>query len=371
MLNRIAVLIVCVLTFVQSASAWSSKEHIQITRIAAEQLIADPTTPPAMKDWLKKQIPTLTDIAGEKDYLLHKRIGANPTEFTSILKYATRPDDHAQQDPQDSKIPVFNAHEKLMHYIDLELFLTGDAKREYRPDLSGRPKIDDFPHDLKDPRYVQAGYLPLRVEYCYGKLVDAIRAGRLDHTGQILEGEEDSAPRWAGYLAHYLADNTQPHHATIDYKSATYFANKRKAPNVHAEMEYKMIDDEKNEHAELRAEFWPLFAKALAEAPDPVDTEDLFKATLEVSMTSYGALPMIGEAAVAALKPNPGNKPDELDTEVFFRHVGTYKGQKMTVMQMKANQLAWAVKRVERELKRAWIEAQSPTTAPLAAPAGN
>jgi hypothetical protein len=213
---------------------------------------------------------------------------------------------------------------------------------------------------------VQAGYLPLRIEYCYGKLVDAIRAGKLDRTTDMLESEEDSAPRWAGYLSHYLADNTQPHHSTIDYKSASYFANKRKAPNVHAEIEYRMIDDEKNEHAALRTEFWPLFEKALAEVQDPVTTDDLFKATVEVSYRSYAALPMIGEAAVAALKPVPGNKPDELDTEVFFRHVGTFDGQKMSVMQMKANQLAWAVKRVERELKRAWIEAHTPITAPAA-----
>jgi len=359
---RIVVLVIalCIAALTPAASAWSSKEHIQLTRIAVERLIADPSTPPAMKQWLQQQVQGLTDMDGEKEYLLHKHIGAAPTEFKGILGYATRPDDHAFKDPPEAKITVFNVHEKLMHYIDLELFLPGDAKREYRPDLSGRPRLEDFPHDKADPRYVQAGYLPLRIEYVYNKLVEAIRAGRLDHSSEMLESEEDSAPRWAGYLAHYLADNTQPQHATIDYKSASYFSNKRKAPNVHAEVEYMMIDDEKDEHAELRAEFWPIFTKALDDAHDPVTTDDLFRATLEVSFSSYEALPMIGDAAVAALKPVPGNKPDELDAEIFFRHVGTFHGQKMTVMQMKANQLAWAVKRIERVLKQAWEEANAP-----------
>jgi hypothetical protein len=350
-------MLLAIVTLQRPASAWSSKEHIQLTRIAAERLIADLSTPPAMKQWLQQQVQGLTDMDGEKDYLLHKHIGAAPTEFQGILKYSTRPDDHAFKDPPEAKVAFFNQPEKLMHFIDLELFLPGDAKREYRTDLSARPKLEDIPHDMSDPRYVQAGYLPLRVEFCYGKLVDSIRAGRLDHTTQMLDSEEDSAPRWAGYLAHYLGDNTQPHHSTIDYKSATYFSNKRKAPNVHAEVEYEMIDDEKNDHAQLRAEFWPIFAKALDEVQDPITSDDLFKATLEVSLSSYEALPMIGEAAVAALKPVPGNKPDELDTEIFFRHVGAYHGQQMTVMQMKANQLAWAVKRIERVLKRAWEEA--------------
>ena len=82
---------------------------------------------------------------------------------------------------------------------------------------------------MKDPRYQQAGMLPFRVEECYGKLVEQIRAGRLsDKPGQFPRDEH--AAKWAGYLAHYVADNTQPQHATIDYKSQTYFADKRNAP---------------------------------------------------------------------------------------------------------------------------------------------
>jgi hypothetical protein len=354
--------------------AWSSKEHIQLTRIAAERLLADPSTPTAMKSWLSRQVAVL-DMEGEKQFLLHTHIGPSPTDFAGILRYATRPDDHALQDSRDSKLPAFNAPEKQMHFIDLELFLPGNVKKEYRADLSSKPRIDDFPNNAADPRYVQAGYLPLRVEYCYKKLVESLRAGKLDHSSDKLEDEENSAPRWAGYLAHYLEDNTQPQHATMDYKSASYFSNKRKAPNVHAEVEYRMIDDDKNEHAALRGEFWPLLATTIESLSDPIQTDDLFRATLEVSSASYDALPMIGEAAVAAHKPSPGAKADEIDTEVFFRHEGMLRGQKMSVMQMKAHQLAWAIKRVQREWLRAWNEAMLPapatngaSTAPATAP---
>ena len=109
--------------------------------------------------------------------------------------------------------------ERLLHYIDVEFFLAGDQKREYRHDLSGKPKLADIPRDMKDPRYQQAGMLPFRVEDAYSKLVEQLRAGRLnDKPGQFPRDEH--AAKWAGYLAHYVADNTQPQHATIDYKSA-------------------------------------------------------------------------------------------------------------------------------------------------------
>src|SRR5216110_1665854 len=93
----VAIAMICAtLSHAPRAGAWSSKEHIQLTRIAAERLIADPTTPPAMKEWLSKHVPGLTDIAGEKEYLLHKHIGMTTADYGDILKYVIRPDDHAR-----------------------------------------------------------------------------------------------------------------------------------------------------------------------------------------------------------------------------------------------------------------------------------
>jgi hypothetical protein len=175
--------------------------------------------------------------------------------------------------------------------------------------------------------------------------------------------------KWAGYLAHYAADNTQPQHATHDYKSAAYFADKRKAPNVHSEMEYRMADDDADDYADLRAEFWPLFERALAEMKDPVETADVFRATVEVSCLAYEALPLIGTAAMAAAKQGGtpekpvGPAAEKFDTRAFFRFKGPFQGGQMTVMEMKAHHTAWAVRRVERLWLQAWAEAQTPAAA--------
>jgi hypothetical protein len=123
----------------------------------------------------------------------------------------------------------------------------------------------------------------------------------------------------------------------------------------------------------LREEFWPIFAKALSEVRDPVQTTDPWRATLEVSLASYDALPLIGEAAMEAAKQ--GGTPTEpkgpfqaFDTNVFFHHKGQFHGREMTVMEMKAIQQAWAVRRVERLWLAAWNEAhaQQPATVPAA-----
>jgi hypothetical protein len=325
--------------FDSPARAWSYKEHIQFTRLAATRLIADPDTPPEMKAWLERAIPNRPDLAGEREFFLRGRVGINPKGFeTGLLHWTYEPDVRANRDPKDSKIEPFAAHERLMHFIDLEYFLTGPTTRAYRHDLSAKLKIENIPNDASDPRFIQAGFLPLRVEQVHRELVDAIRAK-----------DEKQIDRWAGYLAHYVADNTQPHHATIDYKSNSYFKNPRRAPNGHSAMEYLMCDDEKNDYPELRAEFWAMFERQLHEFDDPIETDDLFAATLEVAMRSYDSLPLIGQAAVAATGPD-----GKLDVEKFFRYPG--------MMEMKARQTAWAVKRIGRVWKQAWQAAREPAS---------
>jgi hypothetical protein len=352
-----------------SVHAWGTKEHLQLTRLAAERLIADPSTPADMKAWLKDAAPGLMDMEGEKNWFMNQRIGIVPRGADGIIFWAVMPDVTIfLEGREEKKAAPFGVPERLLHYIDLELFLPGDAKREYRHDLSGKPKIGDIPHDMKDKRFEQAGMLPFRVEDCYAKLVRQIRDGRLtDKNGQGGSRDEHAA-KWAGYLAHYLEDNTQPQHATIDYKSAAYFVEKRKAPNVHAQVEYIMADDEFDDHLALRQEYWPLLAKALDEVQDPVQTEDLFRATLEVSLASYDALPLIGQAAMAAAKqagtPEKPTGPasDQFDTETFFRFRGSLRGKNTSVIEMKAYQQAWAVKRVMRLWRKAWDESHAAAT---------
>lgn len=348
------------------ALAWSHKEHVLFTRMAISRLLEDPTTPAAMRVWLREAAGELPDMAGYEDYFLHKKVGVEPLDdgFTNISHWTYMPDVHALTDPASKKVSAFNAHEKLLHYIDLELFITGDTPRAYKNDLSNKPKIGDIPRTTTDARYIQAGFLPFRIEQCYNELVKAIRAKRM-HAATHEQQENRTATFWAGYLAHYLADNTQPQHATLDYKSATYFSVKTRAPNVHAEVEYRMCDDEQKEFPELRREYWPLFVGQLKTFQDPVKNLDVWKASLEVSLRSYDALPLIGLAAMQAAKQagtpdSPTGPFEEVDTEAFFRFKGQYLGREMSVMEMKAIQNAWAVKRIESTLRQAWDEAMKP-----------
>lgn len=341
-MRKLHLVLLIVLLIHSNASAWCYKEHIQFTRLAATRLIADPTTPPAMKAWLERALPQRLDLAGEREYFLHTHLGLQPKGYeTGLLHWAYDPDVHALNDPKDAKVEPFRAHERLMHFIDLEYFLPGATTRAYKPDLSAKPKLADIPNDASDPRFIQAGYLPLRIEQVYRELVKAIRAG-----------DAEKIDYHAGYLAHYVADNTQPQHATIDYKSQSYFKKRRNPPNVHAAVEYLMCDDD-IDHPELRAEFWPLFVKELDGFTDPITTDDLFQATLEVAMQSYDALPLIGEAAASATSPDM-----KLSVEKFFRYRGKVNGREQSVMEMKARQTAWAVKRIEHVWKQAWSEAQ-------------
>ena len=204
--------------------------------------------------------------------------------------------------------------------------------------------------------------LPFAVRDGYERMVKDIRTGRLlDEPGRY--PREEHAVKWAGILAHYLEDNTQPQHATADYRAVSYFADKRLAPNVHPEVEYRMCDDDHEDFADLRREYLPLFRKALEDGKDPeVKDEDPWKSTIQVSIVSYGALPLIGEAAMAATAQagtpqKPVGPAQRFDTSVFFHFKGHYLGQEMTVMQMKARQSAWAVHRVERLWLAAWREA--------------
>src|SRR5450432_1748283 len=358
---RAAAFIFALIPLASNAFGWSYKEHILFTRLAVLRLENDPATPAAMKAWLKDIAGDLTDMAGEQEYFLHTHVGVKPEGFTGISYWTYMPDVHALTDPADSKVEPFGVHERLLHFFDLEIFVEGDTKRQYKHDLSAKPKLTDFPHDMKDPRYIQSGMLPLRIEYCYHQLVQCIRDAKLT-APDIEQQEGKTAIYWAGYIAHYLGDNTQPQHATIDYKSQTYFANKRKAPNVHAEVEYKMCDDDKDDHMSLRQEYWPMFVKDVDDFNDPVTSKDLFQSSVAVSLQSYDALPMIGLAAMKAAGQGgtpdhpQGDLPGGFDTEVFFHFRGQYMGREMTVMEMKAIQTAWAVQRIQKVLRQAWDE---------------
>src|SRR2546426_6773060 len=141
-----------------SARGWSTKEHIQLTRIAIERLIDDPTTPPDMKQWLRDSTPGVLNMDAERKWFMEQRQGIVPRGADGIAYWCVIPDTTVliEGRGEEKKVEPFGVPERLLHYIDLELFVTGDQKREYRHDLSGKPKLENIPHDIKDPRYIQA-----------------------------------------------------------------------------------------------------------------------------------------------------------------------------------------------------------------------
>jgi hypothetical protein len=345
------------------ANAWSHKEHILFLRIAVTRLLSDPATPSAMKEWLRDASggQLFADMSQAEDFFMNTKIGISPRGFRGLSYWVYQPDMRSLYDKADIKIEPFGVHEKVLHYIDLELFVSGDTKREYKHDLSNKPPLEAFPHDMTDVRYIQAGMLPFRIEQCYNELVKSIRENRLN--ADTLEAQQEkTAIYWAAYLAHYLGDNTQPQHASVDYKNQSYFTNPLRAPNVHAEVEYRMCDDEMNDYMDLRREYWPIFVRQIDAFVDPAASKDLFQSSLEVSRQSYDAMPLIGLAAMEATgtkgpPEKPQGAPGPFDTEKFFRFKGKFRDQEMTVLEMKAIQTAWAVQRIEKTFRRAWNEA--------------
>ena len=340
--------------FAGRAMAWGSKEHMLLTRLAILRLLDDAATPPAMKDWLKTLQPDLGDLDHQKDFFLHTAVGAESGKEVGMSWWVVQPDVRANT-MKKQLVPPFPVPELKLHFVDMEMLNPSIDQHVYKHDMSDAPDIAKVPHDLSLPMWKDAGVLPFTVEHAYGELVKAIKAGKL----KTEKGNEDNAVRWAAFLAHYLEDNTQPLHATEDYKCASYFANRRASPNVHAEIEYEMNDDDKQYHADLREDYWPLLVDDLKTFKDPVTETDPFKATLQVSLASYKQIPLIGLAAMEATgqqgtPDKPKGRAGPIDIEKFFRYSSNVTGTHETVMQMKARQQAWAVVRVAAMWRRAW-----------------
>jgi hypothetical protein len=213
--------------------------------------------------------------------------------------------------------------------------------------------------------------LPYRVAHTYGELVKAIRENRLtDRPGQF--PRDDHAARWAGYAAHYVQDNTQPQHSTWDYKSRAFFPQGTRSPDVHSIVEYRPVDDDMNDYPEVRAAYWPLFIAALKDAKDLATSSDPWEASLQTSLISYDAVPFIGEAAVAAWdkegKPESSQDDGRIDLVKFYNHRGQVYGREMSMLELKAFQQAWAVRRTQGIWLAAWKEAKGAAVAIPTAP---
>lgn len=350
---------IIVLMSCTAASAWSTKEHILLTRLAVATLLEDPATPDAMKQCLRDANPGDLDTATLRTFFLESRQGIYPRGVDGLPYWSVVPDLVALTMRPDETAAPFAVHERLLHYLDVELFdpaqqdLPEEQKPRYKPDLSARPRLVDIPRDRHDPRYRAAGMLAFRVEQSYEELVRQLEAGRLhDKPGQFPRDEH--ATRWAGYLAHYVADNTQPHHATVDYKSRSYFPER--PPDVHAQLEYKLVDDEHADHLATRRRVWDLLQEKLKRNKDPIPVDDVWAGSVQTSLNSYDALPLIGQAARTAWREADGGERyrDAIDTEAFYAHEGEWRGRRVSVAEMKAEQLALAATRIAAHWRHAW-----------------
>ena len=155
--------VLAVVVWTAQAGAWGNKEHIQLTRLAAERLLADAQTPAEMKAWLKEAVPGSMDMAGEKEYFLHKHVGIIVRGVDGLPYWATMPDMIAMTEAGDRerKVEPFGVSERVLHYIDVELFMPNPADRTYAPDLSHKPNLADIPRDMTDARFKQAGHVAL------------------------------------------------------------------------------------------------------------------------------------------------------------------------------------------------------------------
>lgn len=358
-MRRALTLIVPLSALLLSAStalAWGTKEHVQLTRMAVMRLLEADDTPDAMKRWLREVQPGLLDAEQEREYFLRHRMGVWPRGVDGLAYWSVVPDLAAMAEKRE--LPEYKAPEQKLHFVDIEFFHPDPEKRRYLHDLSARPALEDFPRELNDPRWKDAGMLPFRVQECYRELVRTLKAGRLaDRPGQF--PRDDHAVRHAGYLAHYVADNTQPHHATIDYKSLSYLGRAGlRAPNIHSALEWQLGDDEGDDFAELRAAYWAALTEELPRARDPYGQLDAWTSTLRVALDAYTALPLVGTAAQAAVKGQ------DLDLKAFYLFEGKWNGEATSVLRMKARQQALAVARIASMWRKAWDQAHAPAAAP-------
>ncbi len=360
-----------VLALGQKSFGWAHQGHILITRLAALRIINDPTAPQGLRDFLKANMPYTMDDC--KDLATVEIVGGSPggTKFDHGLDHwVTMPDQlrDAKKYPEAQHVEPYGVPEGSLHFLDMEDFSPDGI---YKDDLSGKPDITKIPRDLTDPRWKLGGFVPLRIEEMYHRLAAAIGSG--DTVAQ-----PDKAAEYAGFLAHYTEDCTQPHHSTVDFKSITYLAGRiKELPNVpkadrtlaairlprsidpHGDIEYQLYEDAKPPRDEYRKEFWAdltadIDRLAKERNGDPSITAenfDPFMWTLQNLSDGYDYLPFVGRAAQAAYASG------KFDPTAYFPHEGETHGQKMTIIELIALRNAKAVLDVDKIWRLAWDEA--------------
>ena len=353
-LRLLAVLTMLLLS--QGSFAWSPKEYTTLTRLAATDLLKNPATPPAMRFWLEEALGSPWDEPRLQQAYLNDRVGPLGAGLGGLAHWSVVPDLLAAGDQGRLEIvEPFGVSERALHYLDLELFNASPTRRVFAPDLTSKPAFREIPREMHDTRYADSGMLPFRAQQCYDRLVDAIAAHRLtDKPG--VHPRDEHATRWAGYLAHYLADSWQPQHATIDYRLAWYFRDQRSLPDVQAEFELRLCDDPANDFPALRKEYWDALQSARKKVADeglPFQSRDVWEMSVQALLYSYDALPLIGQAAARAYDP----QAQSIRTDRFYHYQAHFGAREMTVMEAKALLQTMASRQIAHAWLSAWEEA--------------
>jgi hypothetical protein len=158
------------------------------------------------------------------------------------------------------------------HYIDLDA-------------VTPLPGPGDLPRTrLEAARYFarngltlrDGGLLPWRIEEIYGDLVNAFAT------------KSPKTAYFAGLLAHYAADSTQPLHATKDYNGRTDPATGERAlRGIHGDYEITFIEDSGLEFRK----------SSLAMAQPPSRIADVFAAAVDMAFDSLNHVDRIYEVA--------------------------------------------------------------------------
>lgn len=342
-----------------STFAWTPKEYALLTRQAALDLIADPLTPSSMRLWLTAGLSQSLEDAGKtEDFFLREHVGPFAAGLQGIAYWSAVPDLIAATDAGRNEIvEPFGVPERALHYLDLERLNARPQEQRFSANLANKPPFSAIPRAMHDPRYLDAGMLPFRAEQCRQRMVDAIVAGRLlPQEGQLPRDEH--ALRWAGYLAHYLADGWEPQHATSDYSFAWALGGRRDLGDaLRQAFEVRLCDSDIDEALDLRREYWAALVAArqqVNKASLPIVAKDTWEASVEALRYSYDFLPLIGHAAAASLDSATGR----IDLPLFYHHRDATPVQSGTLLESRARLQALAIAQIRLEWLRAWEEAQ-------------
>jgi hypothetical protein len=340
--------------------AWTPKEYALLSRQAAADVAADPLSPAAFKAWIASIEPA--DPASAEAFFMNVHVGPFAKGLSGLSYWAVEPDLVAATDAgRTVLIEPFGLPERALHYLDLEQLHLRPERRLFSPTLAHKPTFAEVPRAVHDPRYARAGMLPFRAEQCYQNLIDALVEGRLQEPPQ--PPFHQHAAKWAGYLAHYLADGWEPPHATVDYRFNWVFPGDAVAQAAVIEaFGVRLCDNPAEQPTGLRQQYWQSLQAARQELRGrggdrggglPIQSKDTWEASVEALRYSYDFLPHIGAAARAAYQP----PAQTIDLATFYDHRDPKSGR--TLLEARASLQAMAILQIRQQWQRAWEDARN------------